>query len=120
MKNIAYVFGLAAALFCGAAFGAAYTNFNLYTSLTGNEIVVDAANATGAAFKTSTYGAYQTTTYVHNSLTTVAALPTCNAASKGFTYTVSDANGPTYAGTLSGSGSVIADAICDGTNWTAH
>lgn len=51
----------------------------------------------------------------------VASLPTCNAAAKGEIFEVTDANAPTYGATLSGSGSVVALAICDGVSaWKAH
>lgn len=120
MKKLLSVLVIAALSMSAGLALAQVTNFRLYTSLTGNEVIADLANPTGSQFKTSTLQTYVTTTGVHNSLTTVGALPTCNAASKGYTITVSDANSPTYAGTLSGSGTAIADAICDGTNWTAH
>jgi hypothetical protein len=51
---------------------------------------------------------------------TVATLPICNADTKYQVYAVNDANAPTYAATLSGGGAVVAMALCDGTNWTAH
>lgn len=49
-----------------------------------------------------------------------AALPTCDSAGKFLSYYVRDATAPTYGGTLTGGGTVIALAICDGTNWTTH
>lgn len=52
--------------------------------------------------------------------TVVASLPTCNAGAKYQTYAVSDASAPTYGAALAGGGAVVALAVCDGTNWTAH
>jgi hypothetical protein len=54
---------------------------------------------------------------------TVGTLPTCNSGVIGFLAAVSDANSPTYNGTLSGSGAGATAhvmAYCNGTNWTAH
>lgn len=51
---------------------------------------------------------------------TVSTLPTCNATSAGTRVIVSDASGPTYNGTLTGGGSSNVNAVCDGSNWTAH
>lgn len=50
----------------------------------------------------------------------VTGLPTCNSGTKGDLAYVTDATSPTYNSTLSGSGSVIVLAFCNGTNWTAH
>lgn len=52
--------------------------------------------------------------------TTVAALPTCNAAIKGALRTVSDATTPTYNGTLTGSGAVVVPVFCNGSAWLSH
>lgn len=52
--------------------------------------------------------------------TTVAALPACGAAQKGYLYAVSDATSPTYNGTLTGGGAVSVLAYCNGSAWTAH
>jgi hypothetical protein len=48
---------------------------------------------------------------------TVATLPACAAGTTNFMYIVSDADTPTYNGTLTGSGSSRVPVICDGTNW---
>ena len=53
-------------------------------------------------------------------VTTVAALPTCNAAIKGALRTVSDATTPTYNGTLTGSGAVVVPVFCNGSAWLSH
>lgn len=50
----------------------------------------------------------------------VGSLPSCTSGLKGQIYTVTDASAPTYGSTLSGSGSVEALALCDGSNWKAH
>jgi hypothetical protein len=52
--------------------------------------------------------------------TTVASLPTCNAASKYQISAVSDASSPTYGATLTGGGTTPVLAVCNGSNWTAH
>jgi hypothetical protein len=49
-----------------------------------------------------------------------SGLPACNTGSKGYMYTVVDANGPTYNGVLSGSGGSTVPVMCDGTNWRTH
>ena len=107
------------ALVAGAAL-AAVTQFNYLTPLTGSEVIANMASPVGNVFKTLVLAQYVTRTYQNGALTTVAALPTCNSASKGYTYQVTDANAPTYGGTLTGSSTTFAVAICDGTNWTAH
>jgi hypothetical protein len=50
---------------------------------------------------------------------TVATLPTCNSGAKGGLFVVTDANAPSWHGTLSGGGSAFSGAMCDGTNWIA-
>jgi hypothetical protein len=45
------------------------------------------------------------------------ALPACNTASQGTHAQVSDATSPTYLGTYTSGGSVIAPVFCNGTNW---
>jgi hypothetical protein len=44
-------------------------------------------------------------------------LPTCNTGAKGTKAVVSDATIPTYLGTYTSGGAVIAPVFCDGTNW---
>jgi hypothetical protein len=44
-------------------------------------------------------------------------LPTCNTAYKGQKATVSDATSPTYLGTYTSGGAVIAPVFCNGTTW---
>jgi hypothetical protein len=53
-------------------------------------------------------------------VTTVAALPACNGASRGLVYAVSDAASPTYDNTLTGGGAMSVPAYCNGANWRAH
>lgn len=50
---------------------------------------------------------------------TVSTLPTCNSGSKGQMFVVTDADSPTWDGTLSGSGSTVVGALCNGSNWVA-
>jgi hypothetical protein len=47
-------------------------------------------------------------------------LPTCNAGSKGQALTVSDATAPTYNGTYTSGGAIVAPVVCNGTNWLTH
>jgi hypothetical protein len=51
---------------------------------------------------------------------TVATLPACGASLKGAMAYVTDASSPSFLGALSGGGSVVAPAFCNGTNWVAH
>lgn len=53
-------------------------------------------------------------------LTTVAALPSCAAGTKGLLAAVSDATAPTYNASLTGGGAVSIPVYCNGTAWTAH
>lgn len=50
---------------------------------------------------------------------TVAGLPTCNAGAKGSRAHVTDASAPTFLGTLTGGGAVVAPVFCNGTAWVA-
>lgn len=50
----------------------------------------------------------------------VSALPTCNAGNAGKMALVGNALSPTYNATLTGGGAVMALALCNGVNWTAH
>jgi hypothetical protein len=55
--------------------------------------------------------------WVQTGTSTVAALPTCNAAAKGARRFVSDATAPTYNATVAGAGAINIGVTCDGTNW---
>lgn len=57
---------------------------------------------------------------VSSYITVVGSLPTCNSGMAGRFMTVTDALAPVYTATLVGGGAVMAIALCDGTNWTAH
>lgn len=48
---------------------------------------------------------------------TVAALPACNAASKGKEYMLNDATTPAWNATVVGGGAVVIIVFCNGTNW---
>ncbi len=50
---------------------------------------------------------------------TVAALPPCGSAQRGLRLTVTDANSPSFLAALSGGGSTVAPAVCNGTAWVA-
>jgi len=51
---------------------------------------------------------------------TVGALPTCSSGRKGALFEVMDANSPTWNGALSGGGTSVVLALCDGSVWRAH
>jgi hypothetical protein len=51
---------------------------------------------------------------------TVSTLPSCNARSVGNLYYVTDANAPSWNATVSGGGSAVVMAFCNGANWVAH
>ncbi len=48
---------------------------------------------------------------------TVATLPTCNSTTEGLRETVTDATAPTWLGALTGGGTVVAPAFCNGSAW---
>lgn len=70
------------------------------------------ADATGAV--------WQVTANPSLSAFTVSGLPTCNSSYNKSTVLVTDANAPTYNGTLTGGSTSVITAICDGSNWRAH
>ena len=51
---------------------------------------------------------------------TVAQLPTCNAARKGMLRYVTDATTPTYNAALTGGSNVIVPVHCNGSAWSSH
>lgn len=53
-------------------------------------------------------------------VSTVAALPACNAGLKGGMAAVSDASVPAYNAALTGGGAVSIPVYCNGSSWTAH
>lgn len=53
----------------------------------------------------------------HTPITTVSALPTCNTATKGTEYIVTDALLPNFLVAVAGSDAVVTKVGCDGTNW---
>lgn len=52
-------------------------------------------------------------------VTTVGALPPCNAAEAGYLLAVTDASSPTFNATLTGGSTTFALALCNGTVWTS-
>lgn len=50
-------------------------------------------------------------------VTTVSALPTCNAGLRGRVYLVTDALAPVTLAALSGGGAVVVKTYCNGTSW---
>jgi hypothetical protein len=55
--------------------------------------------------------------WLQTGTSTVAGLPTCNAAAKAARRFVTDASAPTYNATVAGGGAVNVGVTCDGTNW---
>lgn len=53
-------------------------------------------------------------------VTEVADLPTCDSPATGLLYVVTDALSPTYGAALTGGGSVVVLALCNGSGWRAH
>jgi hypothetical protein len=53
-------------------------------------------------------------------MSTVAALPACNAGLKGGMAAVSDATAPAYNASLTGGGAMSIPVYCNGSSWTAH
>lgn len=51
---------------------------------------------------------------------TVGTLPACNSGTKGGMAYVTDANSPTYNGTLTGGSNVVVPVFCNGAAWTPH
>lgn len=49
-----------------------------------------------------------------------AALPFCITGLKGEEAVVSDATSPTYLGTYTSGGSVVAPVMCNGTAWVTY
>jgi hypothetical protein len=99
-------------------------NFTMkYRNASGaSQTLTFAAQPTGGIFFANSEGSTPviTGTAIQLAAHTVAALPSCNTDRKYQVYAVNDANAPTYGATLSGGGSIVAMALCDGTNWTAH
>jgi len=60
------------------------------------------------------------TRIIDNYLGLTSGLPACNGGTEGAQFQVYDASGPTYNGTLSGSGGAVVPVTCNGTNWTTH
>ncbi len=51
----------------------------------------------------------------------IASLPSCGAGTKGATtYVTNGQTSPTYLGTVSTTGAVVAPVFCNGTNWIYH
>lgn len=114
LSRMLAVLAIGVGVVAGAA--VAQTVFNNYTSLVGTELITDALNPTGGSFSTALMGKY----VFKVNTTTVGALPACATGLKGVAYLVTDASSPTYGGTLTGSSTTLAIALCDGTNWVAH
>lgn len=63
-------------------------------------------------------GSFKATGYSQHGVSTVAALPTCNSASEGARYGVTDhAAAPVYAAIVAAGGTVHIGVYCNGTNW---
>lgn len=62
-------------------------------------------------------GAINLGTYVKTGVTTVGALPTCDAGTQGARHLVTDANSTTFLATAAGGGANIVPVVCNATNW---
>jgi hypothetical protein len=93
--------------------------------------IINAANAAEKAFITKSGNGYfagsvsigsnlSVTGPVAPGKTTVAALPACNGSLSGAIEVVTDAVSPTYNSPLTGGGSIVTLALCNGGAWTAH
>lgn len=51
---------------------------------------------------------------------TVAKLPLCSGPTRGMLVVVTDANSPTFGGSLTGGSTTTTLALCNGTSWLAH
>lgn len=47
-----------------------------------------------------------------------SSLPTCNSGEQGYMYTITNSNTSTFGANITGTGSNIGIAFCNGTNWT--
>jgi hypothetical protein len=88
------------------------------TNLTGTNLIADFQSAPGTSQVNFDYHGDITTAVLKSAAGT--ALPTCNAATKGAQNVVSDATTPTYLGTYTSGGAVVAAVLCNGTNWVTH
>jgi hypothetical protein len=111
-------------------FTAGSTFHNTLTSAGANSLNATASASTHNGWVVLTFSGTATpttSTVVFNQagfapaiISTVSALPTCNAALKGGKASVSDATSPTYNAALTGGGTVSVPVYCNGSAWTAH
>jgi hypothetical protein len=80
------------------------------------------ASEAAAVAQTSKFGIPATSGAggVQLTVSTVAQLPVCDISHQGMLRAVNDASSPTFAGTLTGGGTVKVIAFCNGTAWVAH
>lgn len=112
----AVVIGLAIASFLGTAGLGAFAQTAGYIPGTGEILPYPIIGTSTAKFS----GLITALAGVNLPVSTVAGLPTCNAAAKGTLRAVSDATTPTYNGTLTGGGAVVVPVFCNGSAWTSH
>jgi hypothetical protein len=85
------------------------------TNLTGLNLIADFQSAPGTSQVNIDYHGDINTAVLKSAAGT--ALPTCNSTTKGSRNVVSDATAPTYLGTYTSGGAVVAPVFCNGTNW---
>jgi hypothetical protein len=76
------------------------------------------ANNFGVQGGINTGGAIFSNTIVGSNVYTIAGLPTCNSGTQGFRASVSNGQtSPTFLGTVSTTGAVLAPVFCNGSAW---
>lgn len=66
----------------------------------------------------SVAGAISSTTTIQTGVTIIGSLPTCNNAAQGTRFVVTNGQtSPTWLGTVSTTGAVVAPVFCNGTGW---
>jgi hypothetical protein len=85
------------------------------TNLTGKNLIADFQSTPGTSQINIDYNGNINTAVIKSAAGTV--LPTCNTALKGARNVVSDATAPTYLGTYTSGGTVVAPVFCNGSNW---
>lgn len=99
------------------------TNYAIRDQITNNRVVdfpvntMPANSVTGDANGANLGGIHGVVT-IYSAAGT--ALPTCNTAAKGKDGVVSDATLPTYLGTYTSGGAIVAPVFCNGTAWVTH
>jgi hypothetical protein len=111
-------------LYAGGSDGTAYVQATLIESLADGTVSTGivpgrlkflTANSSGTLTQAASIDSAQN--FVIGTGPVVASLPTCNSGAKGARNYVTDATSPTFLGTLTGGGAVVAPVFCNGTAW---